>query len=61
MGASTAFFVIQYESLLAQARSTEVAAKSSYVKAKAALQRATGSILDENNISFDAAVRGSTK
>ena len=61
VGASTAFFVIQYESLLAQARSTEVAAKSSYVKAKAALQRATGSILDQNNISFDAAVRGSTK
>jgi len=61
VGASTAFFVIQYESLLAQARSTEVAAKSSYVKAKAALERATGSILDQNNISFDAAVRGSTK
>lgn len=61
VGASTAFFVIQYESLLAQARSTEVAAKSSYVKAKAALQRATGSILDQNNISFDAAVRGATK
>jgi outer membrane protein len=59
-GASTAFFVIQYESLLAQARSTEVAARSSYVKAKAALQRATGSILTENNISIDAAVKGST-
>jgi hypothetical protein len=28
------------------------------VKAKAALQRATGSILDDNRISFDAAVRG---
>ncbi len=46
VGASTAFFVIQYESLLAQAKSTEVAAKSSYVKARAALQRATGIILD---------------
>ena len=51
VGASTAFFVIQYESMLAQARSTEVAAKSSYVKARAALARATGSILDENHIS----------
>ncbi len=58
VGASTAFFVIQYESLLAQAKSTEVAAKSSWVKAKAALQRATGTILDQNNISYDAAVKG---
>jgi outer membrane protein len=58
VGNSTSFFVIQYESLLAQARSTEVAARSSYVKAKAALQRAMGTILDENRISFDAAVRG---
>ena len=58
VGASTSFFVIQYESLLAQARSTEVAALSSYVKAKAALQRATGSILDENHIGIDAAIKG---
>jgi outer membrane protein len=58
VGASTSFFVIQYESLLAQSKSTEVAAKSSYVKARAALARATGSILDENHISVDAAVKG---
>lgn len=58
VGASTAFFVIQYESLLAQAKSTEVAAMSSYVKAKAALQRATGTILDQNNISVDNAIKG---
>ncbi len=58
VGASTSFFVIQYESLLSQARSTEVAALSSYVKAKAALQRAMGSILDENHISIDAAIKG---
>jgi outer membrane protein len=57
VGASTSFFVIQYESLLAQAKSTEVAAKSSYAKARAALQRATGSILEENSISFDAALK----
>jgi outer membrane protein TolC len=58
VGASTSFFVIQYESLLAQARSTVVAAMSSYVKARAALQRATGTILDQNRISLDAAVKG---
>ena len=58
VGASTAFFVIQYQSLLAQARSTEVAAESAYVKARAALARATGSILDDNRISVDAAEKG---
>jgi outer membrane protein TolC len=55
VGASTSFFVIQYESLLAQAKSTEVAAKSGYVKARTALQRATGSILRENNITVESA------
>jgi outer membrane protein len=61
VGASTSFFVIQYESLLAQARSTEVAAQSAYVKARAALQRAIGTILDENGVSVDAAVKGSMR
>jgi outer membrane protein TolC len=58
VGASTSFFVIQYESLVSQARSAEVAARSSYVKAKAALQRAMGTILDENQISLEAAIKG---
>lgn len=58
VGASTSFFVIQYQSLLTQARSTEVAAKSSYQKARAALQRATGSILEQNHIDLGAALRG---
>ena len=61
VGASTAFFVIQYESLLAQARSTEVAAKSSWLKARAALQFATGELLRDNGVSLDAAKRGSMK
>jgi outer membrane protein len=58
VGASTSFFVIQYESLLAQSKSTEVAAKSAYVKARAALQFATGGILDANQISLDKAYKG---
>ena len=58
VGASTAFFVIQYESLLAQAKSTEVAAKSAYVKARAALERATGDILEQHQISLDAGIKG---
>src|SRR5579862_2147108 len=57
-GVSTAFFVIQYESYVAQARSAEVAAKSAYVKARAALERATGSILDDNKVSIEAALNG---
>jgi outer membrane protein len=58
IGTSTSFFVIQYQSLLAQARSTVIASQSAYLKAQAALERATGTILDENHISFDNAVKG---
>jgi outer membrane protein len=54
-GVSTAFFVIQYESFVAQARSAEVAAKSAYLKAAAALERATGSILDVHSVSVESA------
>jgi outer membrane protein len=58
VGASTSSVVIQSESLLAQARSTEVVAMSSYVKARAVLERATGTILDDHQISPEAAVKG---
>jgi outer membrane protein TolC len=61
VGASTSFFVIQYQTLLAQAQSTEVAAKSAYVKARAALERAIGSILTENGISVEAALKGTMR
>jgi len=58
VGASTSFFIIQYQSFLAQARSTVVVAKSAYLKARAALQRATGTILDDNQVSLNDAIRG---
>jgi len=58
VGASTSFFIIQYESYLAQARSTVVVAKSAYLKARAALERATGTILEDNRVSLSDAVRG---
>ncbi len=58
VGASTSFFIIQYQSFLAQARSTVVVAKSAYLKARAALERATGTILDDNHVSLGDAVRG---
>jgi outer membrane protein len=57
-GVDTAFFVIQYQSYVAQARSTEVVAKGNYWKAKAALDRATATNLESNNISFDEAFHG---
>ena len=58
VGASTSFFIIQYQSLLAQAESTVVVAKSAYLKARAALQRAVGSILEDNHVEMDSAIRG---
>jgi outer membrane protein len=57
-GVSTAFFVIQYQSYVAQARSAEVASRSAYVKARAALERAVGSILDDNKVTIEAALNG---
>ena len=57
-GVSTGFFVIQYESYVAQARSAEVAAKSAYFKARAALERAIGSILDDNGVTMEQAMAG---
>jgi outer membrane protein len=58
VGLSTNLTVIQYENYLAQARSTEVASKGAYIKAKIALQRAIGTILDENHVAIDEAYRG---
>jgi outer membrane protein TolC len=57
-GVDTAFFVIQYQSYLSQARSTEVVAKANYFKAKAALDRAVGASSERNNISIDEAYHG---
>jgi outer membrane protein TolC len=58
VGASTSFFIIQYQSYLAQAKSTVVVAKGAYLKARAALERAVGTILDTNHVALDQAVRG---
>jgi outer membrane protein len=58
VGASTSFFIVQYQSYLAQARSTVVVAKSAYLKARAALERAVGSILEDNHVIVSDAMRG---
>ncbi|MGA2329703.1 MAG: TolC family protein [Bryobacteraceae bacterium] len=58
LGASTIFFVIQYQRDLAQARSNEVTAESASAKAQVQLDQATGRTLDVNNISIDEALKG---
>jgi outer membrane protein TolC len=58
VGLSTNLEVLQFENYLSQARSTEVASKGAYVKARIALQRATGTILDDNRVSIAEAYRG---
>lgn len=57
VGASTNFLVIQQESYLAQARSTEVAARSVWIKARVALDRSVGNLLEKNGITYDDSVR----
>ena len=59
VGLATNLMVIQYQGYLAQARSTEVASKGAYIKAKIALERATGAVLGENHVAIDEAYRGS--
>ncbi len=58
VGESTNLAVIQDETYLAQARSTEIAARSNWKKAQIELQRALGALLQENRIALDDAVRG---
>jgi len=58
LGASTAFFVIQYQNQLAQARSNEVAAQVTYAKAQVELSRVTGNTLKDTNIEVSEAVSG---
>jgi outer membrane protein TolC len=58
VGLATNYLVIQYQTLLAQARSTEVAAKGAYAKSKLALDRATASTLEVNHVSIQEARSG---
>ncbi len=58
VGLATNYLVIQYQTYLAQARSTEVAAKGAYAKAKVALDRAAASTLEVNQVSIQEAQNG---
>ncbi|HEV3332159.1 MAG TPA: TolC family protein [Bryobacteraceae bacterium] len=58
VGLSTNLQLIQYQTYLAQARSTEVASRAAYVKAQIALERALGTILEDHQVTIDQAYRG---
>ncbi len=56
VGESTSYLVIQDQAYLAQARSTEVAARSDWMKAQMALDRSMGNLLEKNRIQLDDAI-----
>ena len=58
LGASTIYNVILDQRDLVTAASNQVSAQAAYAKARVELDRATGQILDTNNISLDEAYRG---
>ena len=58
VGLSTTFLITQYQSFVAQARSSEVAARNTWIKAHNARERALGHTLEANGVSIDEAVRG---
>lgn len=58
-GQSTNLLVIQNETYLAQARSTEIAAQSNWVKARIDLDHSIGDLLEKNGIVLEDAIQGS--
>jgi outer membrane protein TolC len=60
-GQSTQLDIVQGQAYLAQARSTEIAARSNFKKAQIELDRALGDLLEKNGISLEDAVQGQVK
>ncbi len=60
-GESTNLQVVQDVAYLAQARESEIAARSNYQKARIELDRSLGDLLDKNGISLNDAVQGQVK
>ena len=50
--------MIQYENYVAQARSSEVAARGAWAKARNQLERVVGQTLTNHNVSIEEALRG---
>jgi outer membrane protein len=61
VGQGTQLQVIQAETYLAQARSTEIAARSDWMKARIALDHAMGTLLEKNNIALDDVIDGAVR
>jgi len=61
VGESTNLLVIQNETYLAQARSSEIAARSNWKKAQIDLDHALGNLLERNGIRLDDAIGGSVR
>ena len=58
VGQSTEEAVLQNEAYVAQARSTEIAARSNWIKARIELDYALGDLLEKNHIELDDAIKG---
>lgn len=58
LGQSTNLLVIQNETYLAQARSTEIAVRSNWIKARIDLDRALGELLERNRVELGEAIQG---
>jgi outer membrane protein TolC len=58
LGASTVYNVIADQQALEAAQFTEVQAMAAYTKSKVEMDRATGQILERNDVSLDEAFRG---
>jgi len=58
VGASTNLNVIQDRAYLSQARATAVAARSDWIKARIALDRFLGDLLENNHIVVEDAIKG---
>jgi outer membrane protein len=58
VGQSTDLAVLQNEAYLAQATSTEIAARSNWMKARIELDHALGDLLEKNHIELDDAIKG---
>lgn len=60
-GQSTNLLVIQNETYLAQAESTEIAARSNWVKARIDLDHSLGDLLEKNGVVLDDAIQGTVR
>lgn len=59
VGQSTNLSIVQDEAFVAQARSTEIAARSNWAKARVELDRDVGDLLEKNHVQLDDAIQGS--